>query len=252
MGGPEPPIDHTGPTDKLVTVPEAVQEFLTVKRNQPGVGSDRLADVKHVVSLRLIPFAEFKRITFIQEMDNARIWGDFRNSWKNLNPLHNRKPKSGESSVVKPLSTNTASKLVITLREFRRFCISREWLSDNWASAEHGIKASKVLDPKEPLSDLEVDYIYKATQLKTDGHGFKVKRTGQQNAWEVLVFIWTLRYTGLRISDVVRLERAQLVPFNTKGYTHALWCHPMKTKDRRQVTSCTSRFKLTICRGTRT
>lgn len=92
-----------------------------------------------------------------------------------------------------------------------------------------------MIEPKEPFSDVELDYIYKATELKTDGHGFKVKRTGQQNAWEVLVFIWTLRYTGLRISDVVRLERNQLVPFNVKGYTHAVWCHPMKTKDRRQV-----------------
>src|ERR1022692_2541433 len=116
-----------------------------------------------------------------------------------------------------------------------RFCVSREWLSDNWASAEHGMKASKVIEPKEPFSDQELEYIYKATELKTDGHGFKVKRTGQQNSREILVFIWTLRYTGLRISDVVRLERRQLVPFNAYGYTHALGCHPMKTKEQREV-----------------
>jgi integrase len=234
-GGTEPPVEHTNRAAELVTVAKAVDEFLTVKSNQPGVGAERLADVKHVVQLRLIPFAESKRITFIQEMDYARIWGEFRSSWKNLNPLHNRKPRNAERLEDKPLKTNTASKLVITLREFLRFCMSREWLSDNWASAEHGIKASKVIEPKEPFSDVELDYIYKATELKTDGHGFKVKRTGQQNAREVLVFIWTLRYTGLRISDVVRLERNQLVPFNANGYTHALWCHPMKTKDRRQV-----------------
>jgi hypothetical protein len=75
------------------------------------------------------------------------------------------------------------------------------------------MKASKVIEPKEPFSDRELEYIFKATELKTDGHGFKVKCTGQPNAWEILVFIWTLRYTGLRISDVVRLERRQLVPF---------------------------------------
>jgi len=97
------------------------------------------------------------------------------------------------------------------------------------------MKASKVIEPKEPFSDRELEYIFKATELKTDGHGFKVKCTGQPNAWEILVFIWTLRYTGLRISDVVRLERRQLVPFSAYGYTHALWCHPTKTKEQREV-----------------
>lgn len=234
-GGTEPPVEQVNPADELVTIPNAVGRFLTTKKNQPGVGEERLADVRHLVELRLIPFAESKRITFIQEMDNADIWANFRDSWKNLNPLHNRKPRPGQAAPDKALAKNTASKHVGNLREFIRFCVSREWLSDNWASAEHGMKASKVIEPKEPFSDLELEYIYKATELKTDGHGFKVKRTGQQNAWEILVFMWTLRYTGLRISDVVQLEIKQLVPFNAFGYTHALWCHPMKTKDRREV-----------------
>lgn len=234
-GGPEAPLEHVDPAEELVAVPKAVEKFLTTKKNQPEVGHERLADVRRLVELRLIPFAESRRITFIQEMDNADIWADFRDSWRNLNPLHNRKPKPAEPLPNERLGTNTASKHVGNLREFLRFCVSREWLSDNWASKEHGIKASKVIEPKEPFSDQELDYIYRATELKTDGHGCKVKRTGQQNAWEILVFIWTLRYTGLRISDVVQLERDQLVPFSAYGYTHAVWCHPMKTKDRREV-----------------
>jgi integrase len=146
--------------------------------------------------------------------------------------LHNRKPKPGDERIVdRPLALNTASKHVGTLREFLRFCMSRGWLSDNWASAEHGMKTSKVVEPKEPFSDVELAYIYEATKLKTDGRGF----TGQQNAWETLVMIWTLRYTGLRISDAVQLEGRQLVTFNAYGYTHALWCHPAKTRFRREV-----------------
>src|SRR5580658_1664137 len=234
-GGTEPPLEQADPTDELVAVPKAVQRYLTTKRNQPGVGDERLADVKRLLELRLVPFTGSIGITFIQEMDSPGVWADFRDSWKNLNPLHNRKPKPGETVPAITLAKNTASKHVGTLREFLRFCVSREWLSDNWASAEHGMKASKVIEPKEPFSDAELEYIFKATKMKTDGHGYKVKRTGRQNAWEILVFIWTLRYTGMRISDVVQLDRRQLVPFNAYGHTHAIWCHPMKTKAQREV-----------------
>src|SRR5262249_40284171 len=135
----------------------------------------------------------------------------------------------------KKLGQNTAGKHIGTLREFLRFCVSREWLSDNWASREHYMTATKVIQPKEPFSGTELEYIYKATEFKTDGKGFKKKRTGQQSAWEILVFIWVLRYTGLRISDVVQLETSQLVSFNAYGYTHAIWCHPKKTEGKREV-----------------
>jgi integrase len=58
---------------------------------------------------------------------------------------------------------------------------------------------------------------------------------GQQNATELQVFIWVLRYTGLRISDAVLLERNQLVLFEHRCYTHALYCHPRKTRKKRRA-----------------
>jgi integrase len=236
-GGMEPPVEvaaSTDPGDELVTVPNAVKAYLAVKANQGDVGEERLTDIRSLVQLRLVPFATSKRITYIQQMDKPQVWADFRDSWRNLNPLRNRKLMPGEPMPDLPLGRNTASKHVGTLREFLRFCVSREWLSDNWASKEHGMRASKFIVPKEPFSDLELEYIYRATSLKSDGHGFKVKRVGQQNAWEGLVFIWVLRYTGLRISNV-QLERSQLVPFDAYGYTRAIWCHPMKTREKRAV-----------------
>ena len=126
----------------------------------------------------------------------------------------------------------TAVKLIGILREFMKYCRSRRYLTDNWASRDHGIVATSVVEPKEPFSNEELAYIYKATEFKTDGRGFKVKRTGQQNARELLAFMYTLRHTGLRICDVSDLRRDQLVPFDYYGYTHAIWCNPKKTKRR--------------------
>ena len=47
--------------------------------------------------------------------------------------------------------------------------------------------------------------------------------------------MWTLRYTGLRISDVVTLTVDQLQDFTHGGYTHAIWCAPKKTRGKKAV-----------------
>jgi hypothetical protein len=115
---------------------------------------------------------------------------------------------------------HTARRLVEQLREFIRLCISREWLSENWASSRHGMKVDTSVEPKEPFSDEELQAICSRTEFVSDGHGFRTKRMGQQNARELLVFVWVLRYTSLRISDAVMLERNQLVSFLHCSYTH--------------------------------
>jgi integrase len=89
------------------------------------------------------------------------------------------------------------------------------------------------VQPKEPFTDDELDFIYKASGQISDGRGFSVKRTGTANGKETLVFAWVLRYTGLRISDVTVLEQGQVVPFCHGRYTHAVFCNPRKTKDKR-------------------
>ena len=50
--GTEPPVEQIEPADELVRVADAVTKFLSMKKNQPNVGDERLADVKHLVELR--------------------------------------------------------------------------------------------------------------------------------------------------------------------------------------------------------
>jgi integrase len=216
---------------ELVTVQQATDNFVAMKRTH-AISEGRIKDIGAFFNGRLATFAAANNITFIQEMDNAEIWAEFRRSWKNMNPLHNRKPRFGENVPDVMVGDGTAVRLIGMLREFQRFCVSRHMLSENWATKDHGMKSRSVVEPKEPFSDEELSYIYTATTLKTDGRGFKVKRTGQQNATEMLAFLYTMRYTGLRISDVVRLKREQLVRFEHHGYTHAIWCNPKKTDNK--------------------
>jgi integrase len=238
QGDVQPLAEYQDPRTVLVSVEDAGKEFLRLKNGQ-NLDSETIKQHTAWVGDRLVPFAERHGIANIQQMDNAKVWADFRYSWVNLNPFKNRKPKTGDELKL-TLGPRTAKRLLSTTRNFIRFAISREWLTKEWASKQYGLFISTSVEPKEPFSDEELEYIYKATSLKTDGKGFRTKRTKTrngdmvQNAWEILVFLWTLQYTGLRISDAVQLESNQLVRFENFGYTHAIAFHPQKTHQSRQ------------------
>lgn len=232
-GSTEPPVQvRQEPEYQLRSVEEAVEQyFATLEAN--GISDGRLQQLRQLLENRLIPYAASVPLKFIQQMDCAEAWGGFRLSWKNENPTKNRKPRPEDAGKVVKLGRRTERRMVDDLRAFLNFCISREWLSDNWASRKHKMNVIVGVDPKEPFTDEEIDYVYRASDLVTDGKGFKRKRTGTPNGKEALAFAYVLRYTGLRISDVVLLESERLVPFNSGRYTHAIYCNPKKTANKK-------------------
>jgi integrase len=225
------PAADEGGEYTLVSVNDAVTSFYA-NTQENGASQERMVALEHLFTLRLVPFSKEHRIQYIQEMDNAQAWQKFRQSWRNLNPHKNRKPEPGQENLDKPLSDSTRSRFTTDLRSFLSYCESCEWLSDNWASRKHKMIAYTKVEPKEPFSDEDLFYIYKAWEFVTDGKGYSNKRLGMQNGFEALVFAWTLRYTGLRISDVTALDVSQLVPFQHAGFSHAIWCHPSKTRGK--------------------
>jgi integrase/recombinase XerD len=86
------------------------------------------------------------------------------------------------------------------LRTFFKFCMERGWIQDNPAKA--------LKPPKEhhkqvmPFSDEELEKIMWAVDLYPD-------KPGGRRA-EVRAFVLALRYTGLRIGDVVAIRRSYL------------------------------------------
>ena len=99
---------------------------------------------------------------------------EFRSSWRNENPTRNRKPDPSNPAIIVPLRHNTEVRTIADLRAFLKFCMSREWLSDNWASKQHGMKTTPIIEQKEPFTGTEEAYIYRAAELVTDGKGFRV------------------------------------------------------------------------------
>lgn len=211
---------------KATPVSEAVEEFIAAKRGE-NVSRDVIAHHHQLFRERLVPFAKSKGYLYVQQLDNAECWAKFRQSWVNLNPTHNKKVEDGMKAEVVPVAPRTAKRMLSQTREFIRFCISRNWLTKEWAARNY-LKVITSPEPKEPFSEEDVNAICECTTLVTDG-----RQAGQQNARELLLFCYVLRYSGLRISDVVKLEAANLVkrPGDPDNYS----LHVFQKKTRKWV-----------------
>ena len=99
--------------------------------------------------------------------------------------------------VQRDISALTASKELQTLRQFCAFCVSRRWLGQNVAK---DLRPPKGARPKEvnPYTEAEVARIIAACD-EIGKSAYERKRAR--------AMILLMRYTGLRISDVMTLAR---------------------------------------------
>ena len=106
--------------------------------------------------------------------------GKFREKWK-----------------VKP---STAIKKLERLRSFFKFCVERQWCEKNPATALRPPKETAI--EKKPYDNDELEKIAWAIPL------FPSKGIyGEENRERIKAFVSVLRWTGLRIRDVVQLKR---------------------------------------------
>jgi integrase/recombinase XerD len=113
---------------------------------------------------------------------------DFRASWA----ISEKAPQAKKNQKVgQPLSPLTAQKQLERLRAFFRFCVESEWIRKNPAAAlrEPNARPHEVM----PFSESEMAAIMKAAGKP-----------------RMKAMVLLLRWSGLRISDAVRLERARV------------------------------------------
>jgi integrase len=98
---------------------------------------------------------------------------------------------------------STARKKLERLRSFFKFCIDREWIKKNPAKALKYPKEVSI--EKKPYEKEELEKIDWAIPL------FPSKGIyGDDNRARIDAFVKVLRWTGLRIRDVVQLKRSQV------------------------------------------
>jgi integrase/recombinase XerD len=102
------------------------------------------------------------------------------------------------------MKANSSRKKLERLRKFFRFCVEREWIVKNPALALDSPKT--VLRPTLPFTDTEMENILWATEIYRDDH----VKCPKEYARKIRPFVLVLRYAGLRIGDVVNLERERV------------------------------------------
>lgn len=105
-----------------------------------------------------------------------------------------------ESWTLGPL---TRGKQLERMRSFFNFCVRRKWIADNPCL---GIEKPAITEiERKPFEPEELEKIAWAIPL------FPIKGIyGEQNRERLKSFIAVLRWTGLRIRDVVQLKRSQI------------------------------------------
>ena len=103
---------------------------------------------------------------------------------------------------------STAAKKLERVRAFFKFCIERHWIDKNPAVGLRGPKERAI--EKKPYDEWELEKIAWAIPL------FPIKGIyGEENRERIKAFIAVLRWTGLRIRDVVELKRTAVDEFIT-------------------------------------
>jgi integrase/recombinase XerD len=98
----------------------------------------------------------------------------------------------------------TVAKKLERLRAFFRFAQRRKWVGENPAN---DLKAPKYVQrPTMPFTEDEVKRILAAVDLYIE----QSTSSGLQNARRLRAMVLLLRYTGMRISDVVALETCRI------------------------------------------
>jgi site-specific recombinase XerD len=108
------------------------------------------------------------------------------------------------------LAANSSHKKIERLRAFFRFCVDRGWLAENPAAL---LKVPRYIkSPTLPFTGVEMRGIMAAVEKYPD------RPPGRR--LQVKTFINVLRYSGLRIGDVVTLSRERITDGAIFLYSH--------------------------------
>ena len=181
----------TETTGGVRTVAQAIESYLGDCQARNLAESTRVSYGKTLEHFRA--FCEKAGVRYVEEIDLATLT-DFRAGRRVV-------VQDGDASEERSLAASTSGKELETLRAFCAFAKKHRWIGENFA---HDVKAPKEDGcPTLPFKRAEVAAILQACGRIEDGNPHTRERTRARARALCLVML----YSGLRISDAVKLRR---------------------------------------------
>lgn len=178
----------TDSRDERVSIAEAIAVFISIREGE-AIAPATLRKYR-TFTKQLAAYAESRGYVMLDQFTSSdldRFYGSLK------------------------LGIRAKGKRLGTIRSFFRFCVNREWLAKSPVSADlkppqgAGRVANKV-----PFTDDELARIIRACDRLGEIEWQSGAKTGVWTGEDAKDFIWTLSYTGLRISDVALFDMKRL------------------------------------------
>ena len=180
------PVTHASPPSSpevetsRVKIADAVAVFLSLREGEK-IAQATLRKYRTFIK-QLIEFADSRGYVLLDQLKSADVDAFYGSS---------------------RLGIRAKAKRLSTLRSFFRFCVNREWLPKSPVSIDlKPPQGSSRVANKIPFTDLELERIINACDKLPEVQWSNAQRHGVWTGEDAKDFIWTLTYTGLRISDV--------------------------------------------------
>ena len=132
------------------------------------------------------------------------------------------------------LAPSSANKKLERLRSFFNFCVDRGWIDKSPAKGMRGVKETAI--DKKPYEGAELEKIAWAIPL------FPIKGIyGEKNRERIAAFVAVLRWTGLRIRDVVQLKWSTIADGYITLRTHKNG-KPVRLPVHAEIDACLSKL----------
>lgn len=178
------------PGHKRIEIEEAVETFLKDAAAR-GLKEPTQQKLRNLCRRQLLGWAKRESIVYLDELTTAHLTS-FRNEWTDAALARKKKHER--------------------MISFFKFCVDCGWLQKNPAAAMRRVKADPV--PTDYFPPEEIEKILEATKQYRGPDYEEV----HNHATRLRILVLLMRWSGLRISDAVTLERTRLVGNNVFLY----------------------------------
>ncbi len=200
IGTGDPTVSVDDP--QQIPIGNAIREYMIY--TEDGGAEQSTLDKYQTLMDQLQAYCDWKGYQFVQDL-NQEVILEFRREWENERSGYKMGKSLNEKPRWRKMSTATCKRSAKTMKYFFAFAILRKWITEN-PSVVLRFPRGAVSKNKE-----EVKYLTPAQMTDVLWAVDKAERMTDENKHRLKTLILLMRWTGLRLSDAVRVTADMVV-----------------------------------------